>query len=460
MVPRERIGATGSAGQETVLTWRTRLRVLRGVLLAATAIGVGMLVSAPVALGGDGSTLKDAAGPLTAGSVDGTLITSNDEMVYRLYTPRTPDDSCDIVINVVNTTSNDSAGTYYEYQYGLTVSLADVWGNSLQDAGYVGMEGGDDANTGQVALTVPCGSRYYVVVSHAQNIFFGEEQPVGGVSYSLTVGPATSLTASAPPVPVATEKHRVKALESVQSTGMGNLGFLLDLFTYAFPEADVLHFAATGASALSLGEGQLAADPPDPNYTSLAQPAAVHLPKSVGRGFLPSAVARLLLRAASSELKAGAQMQVLLTSVERAQGAALAADQDWATHQITHGAGAASLAADNLDAAASDLGQLRRLLSRHPLAQPRSLNRRLRAAQRTLQRHGVPSSVQTTLQAAGVPASVVKQMTATAQRRQRIPPMRLNALLTQASQCSNLSRLAAQLRAYASSAQHAPLVAP
>ena len=122
------------------------------------------------------------------------------------------------------------------------------------------------------------------------------------------------------------ERNMRKVEESSEIAGLG-----CDLDPECPPEAEALYDLAE-LFALTVGgkSGDLANDPPDPNYdrqVNIATPAPKHIRPI--RGFLPKRAAEALERWINNQQKAAATSRALLHAIERWQGAHRADDFVW-----------------------------------------------------------------------------------------------------------------------------------
>ena len=170
----------------------------------------------------------------------------------------------------------------------------------------------------------------------------------------------------------------------------------------------------TGASAALLKVGALLAkakakDPPDPNFAQIAKPQAppsLHI--AAGNG-IPDAVASAFNLLAQNEAQTVGLTNALLTSVNRAQGAARAGNaaakrsQNAAAAQYAQEAASLDDARPGLRAALSREVKLARLQATLTPA-------RFRSVQQAVARSGLPKAMVASLRAAGVAPDVVAQI--------------------------------------------------
>jgi hypothetical protein len=131
--------------------------------------------------------------------------------------------------------------------------------------------------------------------------------------------------------------------------------------------------------------GWISADPPDPNFAEIAQPVVIRMARVRGPGGRPLTG---LLRMSARIMSLGG---ALVTSVERAQGAALAGDRDWVRRQSLTAADHAQHLAMALRRMPRLLSQARRFVVRSGARDARLTSSRLRAVQRRVRAHGLPA---------------------------------------------------------------------
>jgi hypothetical protein len=206
------------------------------------------------------------------------------------------------------------------------------------------------------------------------------------------------------------EKRRLHAAALSFFTGASTLvewGFTCPFTTIAAPECALL-FGATGALTLRLGFAlnQMALDPADPNFTTIASPMFPPIP-----AFPNSAYAPALLAMWNNESQAIGYLSAAYVSMNRAQGAFEAGDEKWRLQQIAAVSDYMDKAAERLSNEITLRQQFQAAWSAAGLPTATASPAQLAAMETRVQAQGLPEPITSALTNMGADAGLIQQFT-------------------------------------------------
>jgi hypothetical protein len=201
------------------------------------------------------------------------------------------------------------------------------------------------------------------------------------------------------------------------------------LFTGPFAIPVGLLSLGIAADSYSKGEQartleQLANDPPAGEFQSIISPVMPPGRKLPRR--IPAGLRRSLQGVMNGGRQEFAQVQALLISLERAQGAAAANDSHWTIQQMHAAATFAATASTILRRNLVRSRKLKKFVRRMPKWNPMLPVTQIKAAQQMVRRHGVPHRIHRMLRRLGATATYIRDLR---QKLLATPPHRLSGRL-------------------------------